>query len=80
MLILAAIMVLPLLKRQLKEIKILSVILFFGIGLFLTMMILELGENGSNLNPDDNYAIYYTFKWSLSTVSSLGVILVAYGF
>ena len=51
-LILACAMVLPLLQRELKEISILSVILFGGIALFLVLMVVELTENGSNLNPD----------------------------
>ena len=79
-LLLAIIMVMPLLQKELKEISILSVILFGGIGLFLVLMVVELAENGSNLNPDSDYSVYYTVKVNLATISSLGIVLVAFGF
>jgi amino acid permease len=56
------------------------VILFSGIGLFLFLMVIELSDYRSVLNPDPNYREYWTVKPTLETVSSLGVLLVAYGF
>lgn len=44
------------------------------------MIVVELTQNGTNLNPDKDFKVYYTVKASLSTISSVGIVLVAFGF
>lgn len=79
-LILAGVMVFPLLQKELKEIKAVSITLFVAIGLFLGLMVVELEVDGSDLNPDDNYNDYYKVKLDLALMSGLGIVLCAYGF
>lgn len=58
-LILAAVMVFPLLQRELKKIKAVSIILFVALGVFLIVMLLQLGLGNESQNPDKDYSIYY---------------------
>lgn len=80
MLILAGVMVIPLLQKELKEIKVVSVILFIAIGLFLGLMIVQLEVDGSNLNPDEDYSVYFQIKFELSLFNGLAIALTAYAF
>lgn len=81
MLILGVLMIVPLLQKQLKEIKMVSVVLFISIGLFIVLMTGQLAYNGPKAdNSDTNYHIYYTPKWQLPLMTSIGIILTAYGF
>jgi amino acid permease len=73
-------MMYPLLQKELKEIKAVSVILFISIGLFVVLMIVQLEFDGSNLNPDSSYSIYYKVKLDIQLMNGFGIILVAYGF
>lgn len=79
-LILGLVMVLPLLEKELKEIKAVSVILFLSIGIFCALMIVQLEFDGSNLNPDESYSVYYQIKFSLSMMNGIAVMLCSYGF
>lgn len=79
-LILGALMVVPLLQKELKEIKAVSIILFISIGLFLALMLVQLEVGGSALNPDIDHSVYFEVKWDLKLISSLGIVLVAYAF
>jgi len=79
-LILAGLLVIPLLQKELKEIKMVSVVLFLSIGLFLVLMMLQLIMDGSALNPDEDRSIYYRVHWNLKLMTAFGIILTAYGF
>ena len=79
-LVLSCVMIVPLLQKELREIKSLSIILFAGIGLFIVLVTHDLIVNGPSLNPDQSYKGYLQVKRSQETISALGIILVAYGF
>lgn len=79
-LILAGCLVYPLLQKEMKELRIVSITLFVAIGLFILLMIVQLEVDGAALNPDLDHSIYYHTSWELPTLSALGIIMTAYGF
>jgi amino acid permease len=73
-------MVIPLLQKELKKIKAVSIILFVALGVFLIVMLVQLGLGNESQNPDKDHSIYYQVKLDLALMTGLGILLCAYGF
>lgn len=63
-----------------KELKIISLILFVSIFLFIIILSFQLIVRGPYLNPDTSYNNYYTVTMDEHFLTSLSILLVAYGF
>jgi len=68
------------LKKEMKEMKIVSVILFIGISAFILLFAGQLIFEGNSENKDKDISPYFTPECSLSSVKGLSMILVAYNF
>jgi amino acid permease len=67
------------LKKELKELKFVSLTLFLAIGIFLCVFIIDLSLGIAD-NPDVNYKQYYRTTWNVQCVTSFSIVLVAYSF
>lgn len=76
--IIIALICLPLcLKREIKELKIASILLFSGIFIFVIVLIWQLAEEGVYAHPDENY---YNVHVSRNLLTAVSVLLVAYSY
>jgi len=66
-----------LLKKDLHELKIVSITLFACIFLFLVLSIIQLLTIGNIDNHDENYGQYYRVEFSMKLVTSISIFLVA---
>jgi amino acid permease len=66
-------------KKELKELKIASVILFVGIFAFIFIFIGQLAFDKS-YNTDDSFDDYYKVDIKLSTIQGIAIIIVAFSF
>jgi len=66
-------------KKELKELKIASIILFGGIGTFLILLACQLIFQGNVQNDDESYDNYYVTDQDLTFVKGFSIIIVAFG-
>ena len=67
-------------RKELKELKIASVILFVGVASFLLILGFQLIFEGNFDNKDKSYENYFIVDKDLTLVKGLSIILVAFGF
>jgi len=67
-------------KKEIKELKIASIILFMGISGFVLILSLQLIFEGNFDNDDSTYENYYYVDKDLSLIKGLSIILVAFSF
>lgn len=67
-------------KKELKELKIASILLFLGVTAFLLILTFQLIFEGNFDNPDKNYKSYFELDRDLNFVKGLSMILVAFSF
>jgi amino acid permease len=67
-------------KKELKELKIASVILFIGIFSFLLILSCQLIFEGQTENKDEDSESYYVLDKDLNFVKGISIILVAFSF
>lgn len=63
-----------------KELKLLSFLLFTVVSFFVFLLILLLSTEGLKYNPNTNYKSYYKPSSISGFLSSLGVFIYAYSF
>jgi hypothetical protein len=66
-------------KKELAELKVASIILFGGVGIFLAVLGGELLLLGYEENPDKSFYEYVDVNQGFSAVKALSFVLVAYG-
>jgi amino acid permease len=66
-------------KKELKELKIASIILFVGISTFLAVLADELITEGESANHDKSFEAYWSLGYDVSAVKGASFILVAFG-
>ena len=66
-------------KKELKELKIASIILFVGISTFLAVLADELVMGGESANHDKSFEAYWSLGYDVSAVKGASFILVAFG-
>ena len=66
-------------KKELAELKVASIILFGGVGIFLAVLGGELLLLGYEENPDKSFDEYVDVNQGFSAVKALSFVLVAYG-
>jgi amino acid permease len=69
----------PVLKKSIKELKIVSVILSISVATFLIILIVWVCIDGFQ-NPDPDYKPYWFFKFNLGTVNAFSIFIFAYSF
>jgi amino acid permease len=75
-LIMAVLNLLPIYQRAIKELKIVSILLFTSISIFTVFMVVYLAYQGTEQNPqriDDNFSYYWTFHFDNQTISCFSV-------
>ena len=77
--LLAAVLFPMVIKKELKELKIASVILFLGISSFIVILTGQIIFEPS-LNEDKEFTRYWDVDKDLTVVKGLSMIIVAYGF
>ena len=66
-------------KKELKELKVASIILFVGISTFLAVLADELIAEGESANHDKSFEAYWALGYDASAVKGASFILVAFG-
>ena len=79
-LILAALMTPLCLKKMLREMKIVSILLFLAIGLFIVLFIVQLITLGNSENNDKNYGEYYDIEFDMKLITGFNIIVLAYAY
>lgn len=79
-LIIGALNVPLVIKREIKELKIASVLLFVSIILFILILIYQVIFKRSEINTDEDYNPYLHVKSSNQFLTAVSVFMVAYGF
>lgn len=77
-LIIGAISLFPSLQKSLKELKIISFLLFGCTVLFCFLVFLYFCVNGTSLNTDSDFEAYWDFKVGKSTITAISVFLFAF--
>jgi amino acid permease len=77
---LAAILLILIVRKQIKELKIASIFLFLGVMAFLVIFIYQLMVEGLKFNHDHNSNGYFNHKFDLNFVKSCSILLIAFGF
>ena len=76
----AAILFLLVIKKEIKGLKLASVILFSGVSSFIVIFSYQLISEGNIYNKDESYEEYYAVRLDLTFVKSFSIILVAFSF
>lgn len=77
---LAVLMVPAVLKKMLAEMKIVSVLLFMSIAIFILLFLIQLLTLGSIENHDETYGQYYRVDLSMQLVTGFNIIVLAYAY
>ena len=80
MLVLSSSMIPLILQKKLAELKVVSILLFCAIGLFVALFIYQLMTIGNIENHDESYGKYYKIEFNFSVITSINIITVAYAF
>ena len=76
-----ALMTLPfIIRKELKELKIASLILFFGVSAFILIFTFQLIFEGAAENTDEDWSSYFTVDRDISTIKGVAIIIVAYSY
>ena len=67
-------------KKNLEELKIASIVLFVGVAGFVLIILGQLLIEGNYENKDQNYDSYYELDNDLNFVKGLSMLTVAFGF
>jgi len=67
-------------KKELKELKIASVILFMGISAFILIFTGQLLFEGEKENTDSSQDVYYSVDTDLTLIKGISILMVAYSF
>lgn len=67
-------------KKMLAEMKIVSVLLFLAIAIFILLFLVQLITMGSIENHDETYGRYYMVDLSMELVTGLNIIVLAYAY
>ena len=79
--VLLAILMFPLcMKKMLAEMKIVSLLLFLAIGIFIFLFLVQLIFMGSIENHDETYGRYYMVDFSMELVTGFNIIVLAYAY
>ena len=74
-------MLVPLiLKKKLAEMKIISILLFASIGIFIILFLVQLLTLGGIENHDEDYGQYYEVTFDLNLVTGFNIIVLAMGY
>ena len=79
-LILSSSMIPLILQKKLAELKLVAILLFASIGLFVGLFIFQLLTIGNIENHDETYGKYYVMEFNFSVITSINIITVAYSF
>ena len=67
-------------KKELKELKIASVILFLGVSSFILIFTFQLLFEGNYDNNDKDYSEYFVVSHDLGVIKGFAIIIVAFSF
>lgn len=67
------------LKKSIKELKIVSILLSISVATFLVILIVWVALDGFQ-NPDPNYSNYWAFKFDFGTINAFSIFIFAYSF
>ena len=67
-------------KKRLAEMKIVSILLFLAIALFILLFIVQLLTLGSIENHDETYGQYYRVDLSMELITGFNIIVLAYAY
>lgn len=70
----------PIFKRTVKELKIISYLLFLSVIIFVVAIMIELAVEGTSHNSDQSFAKYYEINFSRETITAVSIFLWAYSF
>lgn len=66
-------------KKEIKELKIVSIILFISLLIFIAVFWFQLVSEGELYNPDSDKN-YFEPMWDEHIINSFSIVLVAYSF
>jgi len=76
-----AVFMIPLcVKKMLAEMKIVSILLFISIAIFVLTFLVQLLTLGSIENHDEKYGQYYRIDFSIELVTGFNIIVLAYSY
>lgn len=79
-LVLATVMTPISLMKKLNEMKIVSILLFLAIALFILLFLIQLCTMGTIENPDVDYSVYYRFEVGIQLITGFNIIVLAYSY
>ena len=77
MIALALVMVPFCLMKKLSEMKIISILMFGSIGIFIILFAVQLLTEGNIVNHDETYDEYYTVTVDMDLVTGFNIIVLA---
>ena len=79
-LVLAVLMTPLCLKKMLAEMKIVSIMLFLSISIFILLFIVQLCTLGSIENHDETYGAYWEIDLDMQLITGFNIIVLAYAY